>query len=140
MAIELEAIHVARYLNVIYYILFIAYIFIVFIYYQRKKSKPIYFIALKIFIYAGIILSLMEIFGILTNMRYYVIDGEKNPPMAFLVAIIMGFGEGGAGGSMIYLIGIHIYQKNYKSALKYTLGFAVLMILYGLLTFLITSM
>ncbi|MBD3353651.1 MAG: hypothetical protein GF364_19360, partial [Candidatus Lokiarchaeota archaeon] len=87
---------VARVLNTIYYILFVLYTIIVLIHILKNKDQARFKNSFKIFILTGIILSFMEVSGILIDLREYTVNGVINPPISILIGLIMGFGEGGA--------------------------------------------
>src|SRR6056297_3173715 len=130
-------IEVVRELNCLYYVLFVSYSIIVCgVLIWSKKNTPQeevlkrkeLRIALKIFFWAGMILSIMEIIGILSGLRTYVVEGRKNPPIAFLIGVVMGFGEGGAASAVIFLAASAILQKKYLKGACCILSLAALML------------
>lgn len=119
-------IDVERNINLLYFTIMAVLSLGVMIYLIAKKDKE----SLWIFSIVGSTLFLLEFFGVLIGLRVIVVAGISNPFWFPIFSLIMGFGEGGAAGVLIYKIGGSWHEKKYKRMILQIGFFAAIMIIY----------
>jgi len=127
---------VYRFVNVFYYLLFLAYAIIFLIYIFPKRKEQPYKNALKIFLATSIVLTAMEFFGTFSGIRVFYIGGQLNIGYQLLLQLIMGIGEGGTMTSVMYLMVESVYEKNSKKYILYSFSLTMLMLTFASFTFL----
>lgn len=132
----MSEITVFRYVNVLYYIIFTAYILIFLIYLLPRRKEEPYKNAYKIFWAVSIVLIAMEFYGSFSGIRFFYIGGEHDIFIQLLLQIIMGFAEGGTSTGIMYLMVESVYDKKPKIFLYYSLYFSLIMLSFAVFTFL----
>ncbi len=125
---------ITRHINGFYYLCFSVFIILILFVYIKKREEEPFNTALRVFIGAGIVLTIMELGGLIAGIRRYTVGGVVDPPIAFLLAILHGMGEGGAAGSVIFLMSDGLYFKKYKQFGLGLLSLAALMLIFVLLS------
>lgn len=125
---------ITRAINAWYYVCMLAFIGLVLAWHVAHRDEAPYDTALKVFVCTGVVLCAMELGGFAAGIRSYVVGGVHDPPVAYLLAIIHGFGEGAAAGSVIYVMAEGLYSKHYRRTLAGFLSLAAVMVGFALLT------
>jgi hypothetical protein len=135
----MEQFTVFRYVNVLYFIVFLIYCSIFLILIIPKRREQPYKNAFRIFIAVLIVGIVMEFAGTFTNLRVFYINGQHILIYQLLLQISIGFGEGGAAMAVIYLMVEALYKKDLKKYFLYMSSLAILMLIYASFTFLYNS-
>jgi len=125
---------VFRYVNIFYYIIFIAFILIFLTYIIPKRKQEPFNNAYKIFWATSIVLISMEFFGTFSGIRVFYIGGEYNLSLQLILQVIMGFAEGGTSTGIMYLMVQAVYEKDFKKFSYLTLFFSLIMVFFAFFT------
>ena len=127
---------VYRYVNVFYYLVFLAYIVLFLIYIIPRRKEAPYKNAYRIFWGTSVVLIAMEWFGTFSGgffakpLRVFYIGGEYNMGLQLLLQLIMGLGEGGASTGIMYLMVEAVYNKQVKRYFIFLVIFSSIMIVF----------
>ena len=136
---SLELLNVYRYVNLLYFIVFLIYCAILLFFIIPKRKEQPYKNAIRIFISVLIVGTAMEFIGTFTHIRAFYINNQQIIFYQLLLQVSIGFGEGGAAMTVIYLMVEAIYRKDLKMYFLYMSSLAILMLIYASFTFLYNS-
>ncbi|MEX2682848.1 MAG: hypothetical protein Q6373_014755 [Candidatus Sigynarchaeota archaeon] len=127
---------VYREVNLLYYLLFLAYTsFFLIRVFPRRKKQP-FRNAFIIFLTTSAVLTAMEFIGTIAGIRVFYFGNEVNVSFQLVLQVIMGVGEGGTATGIIYLMVEAIHEKNLKKYGLYMLSLIILMLAFASFTWL----